>query len=214
MVRVTFKGRPVLLPSPVQIELADGVRLGTDTVVESSTNAEVQSEFRQHPGKRSRVVDRCREVVIHLRERAMPSRRWQIVLRAYDDGVAFRYRLPAQEGWPSLVLSDERVVLNLSDDAIATALPLNGFTTSYEKRYEKKLVRQLPGDWLLGLPLLLELPGTGWAAITEANLSDHAGLYLAPAAGKKPPWSVVFRLFPESRKSRSGPRCLMSLPGA
>ena len=122
------------------------------------------------------------------------ARRWQIVLRAYDDGVAFRYRLPAQEGWPSLVLSDERVVLNLSDDAIATALPLNGFTTSYEKRYEKKLVGQLPGDWLLGLPLLLELPGTGWAAITEANLTDHAGLYLAPAAGKKA--ALVSRLSP------------------
>ena len=194
MVRVTFKGRPVLLPSPVQIDLADGARLGTDTVVESSTTAEIQSEFRQHPGKRSRVVDRCREVVIHLRERAVPARRWQIVLRAYDDGVAFRYRLPAQEGWPSLVLSDERVVLNLPDDAIATALPLNGFTTSYEKRYEKKLVRQLPGDWLLGLPLLLELPGTGWAAITEANLTDHAGLYLAPAAGKKA--ALVSRLSP------------------
>ena len=84
--------------------------------------------------------------------------------------------------------------MNLPDDAIATALPLNGFTTSYEKRYEKKLVRQLPGDWLLGLPLLLELPGTGWAAITEANLTDHAGLYLAPAAGKKA--ALVSRLSP------------------
>ena len=80
MVRVNFLGRPVLLPSPVQIDLADGVKLGTDSVVESFTTAEVQSEFRQHPGKRSRVVDRCREVVIHLRERAVPSRRWEIVL--------------------------------------------------------------------------------------------------------------------------------------
>ena len=194
MLRVTFKGRPVLLHSPVQIELADGVRLGTDTIVESSTSTTIQTEFRQHPGKRSRVVDRCRETVIQLRERAMPSRRWEIILRAYDDGVAFRYRLPAQEGWPSLVLSDERVVLNLADDAVATALPLNGFTTSYEKRYEKKLVGQLPGDWLLGLPLLLELPGTGWAAITEANLTDHAGLYLAPAKNNKA--ALVSRLSP------------------
>ena len=201
MVRVDFKGRPVLLPSPVQIELADGARLGSDTVVESSTTAEVQSEFRQHPGKRSRVVDRCREVVIHLRERTAPSRRWQIVLRAYDDGVAFRYRLPAQEGWPSLVLSDERVVLNLPDDAIATALPLNGFTTSYEKRYEKKLVRQLPGDWLLGLPLLLELPGTGWLALAEADLTDYAGMYLAPAAGTgSRPGQSGSRLVPDEPK--------------
>ena len=79
MVRVNFLGHLVLLPSPVQIDLADGVKLGTDSVVESFMTAEVQSEFRQHPGKRSRVVDRCREVVIHLRERAVPSRRWEII---------------------------------------------------------------------------------------------------------------------------------------
>jgi len=42
-------------------------------------------------------------------------------------------------------------------------------------------VPEIPRDWLLGLPLLLECPGRGWAAITEANLTDYAGLYLARA---------------------------------
>src|SRR5262249_40830705 len=47
---------------------------------------------------------------------------------------------------------------------------------------------------LLGLPLLLELPGTGWAAILEANLTDYAGMYLAraTASGGK----LVARLSP------------------
>ena len=58
-------------------------------------------------------------------------------------------------------------------------MPLNGFTTSYEDRYRKRPVDGFPRDWLLGLPLLVELPGTGWAAITEADLADYAGMYLA-----------------------------------
>jgi alpha-glucosidase len=70
-------------------------------------------------------------------------------------------------------------------DANVHALPLNGFTTSYEKRYEVKPGREVSRDWLLGLPLLAELPGGAFAAITEANVIDFAGMYLKPTADGK-----------------------------
>jgi alpha-glucosidase len=177
--RVTFKGRPVVLDSPLRIELADGSTLGTDCAIERLETKEINERFRQHPGKRSEVVNRCRETTITLRERGIARRTWRIVVRAYDDGVALRYRFPKQEGWSALALAGERTVFTLPKPAICWALPLNSFTTSYEKRYVKTMVTEVPHDWLLGLPLLLELPGTGWAAITEANLTDYAGMYLA-----------------------------------
>ncbi len=52
----------------------------------------------------------------------------------------------------------------------------------------------LPADWLLGLPLLVEVPGTAWAAVTEANLTDYAGMYLARRAGTGA--ALVSRLSP------------------
>ena len=113
------------------------------------------------------------------RARARRARRWEVVVRAYDDGAAFRYRFPAQEGWTRLVIAGERTGFRLPDDALAYALPLKGFTSSHEARYRKGPIAEIPGDWLLGLPLLVELPGTGWAAIAEAELTDYAGLYLA-----------------------------------
>src|SRR5262249_35817224 len=54
--RVTFGGRPVLLPSPLQVNLADGTRLGADSAIESSETGAIHAEYRQHPGKRSRMV--------------------------------------------------------------------------------------------------------------------------------------------------------------
>ena len=33
-------------------------------------------------------------------------------------------------------------------------------------------------EWLVGLPLLAELPGTAWIAITEADIDNYAGMYL------------------------------------
>lgn len=194
--RVTLGGRPVILDSPLQVDLADGSTLGTDCTIESCQTRALHAEYEQRPGKRSHVVDRCSEAVISLRERAKPSRRWQLVVRAYDDGIALRYLFPAQDGWSSLVLAGERTVFTFPPDASAVALPLNSFTTSYEKRYERKPITELPGDWLLGLPLLLELPGTGWAAVTEANLSDYAGMYMARRDGKGT--ALVSRLSPRS----------------
>ena len=114
---------------------------------------------------------------------AQRPRRWEVVLRAYDDGAALRYRFPAQEGWPSLAIAGERTRFHLPDDAVAYALPLVGYTSSHEARYQKRRVAEFPEAWLLGLPMLAELPGIGWLAVMEADLTDYAGMYLARDAG-------------------------------
>jgi alpha-glucosidase len=182
--RVTFKGRPVLLDSPLGANLVDRSTLGSDCAIEKSEIKQIHSDYVQFPGKRSHVVDHANELVLHLKERGPTERRWQLVVRAYDDGIAFRYRFPAQEGWPSLELAGERTRFSFPDDAVGFAYPVKSFTTSYETRWIKKSVAEIPSDWLLGLPLLVELPGTGWAAITEASLIDYAGLFLARAQGE------------------------------
>lgn len=179
---VSVRGRPVILPSRLGIDLADGPSLGASTTIEGIRTRIVNETYSQRPGKRSRVTDHCEEAVVSLRERVAPTRRWEVVMRAYDDGAAFRYRFPAQEGWVGLVIIGDRARFRLPKDALAYALPLKGYTTSHEARYQKKPVAELPRDWLLGLPLLAELPGAGWLAITEANLTDFAGMYLAREA--------------------------------
>jgi alpha-glucosidase len=177
--RVTFNGHPIVLDSPLEVELADGTFLGVASSFEHWKTAPVRAVYSQVPGKRSHVIDSCSEGLLTLRERSEPGRRWQVACRVYDDAVALRYVFPSQAGWFALSLAGERTRFALPPDARGLALPLNSFTTSYEKRYECRLVREIPRAWLLGLPLLLELPGAGWAAITEANLTDYAGMYLA-----------------------------------
>jgi alpha-glucosidase len=178
--RVFLKDRPILLPSRLAIDLADGAGLGGPCVIDAVTTRSRREAYSVSPGKRRHVLDHCTETVVALRERTTPGRRWELVLRAYDDGVAFRYRFPAQDGWKDLVIAGERTEFALPDDARGSMQPLNSFTTSYEKLYVTKRVADIPKDWLLGLPLLVECPGRGWAAITEANLTDYAGMYLAP----------------------------------
>ena len=58
-------------------------------------------------------------------------------MRAYDDGVALRYRFPSQAGWPELELAEERTEFDFPAAAVATVLPLAGFTSSHENLYER-----------------------------------------------------------------------------
>ncbi len=180
---ISFRGRPVVLASRLGIDLAGGTALGRDSTIEQVRTQTINETYTQQPGKRSRVVNHCEETVVTLRERAEPARRWEVVLRAYDDGVAFRYRFPAQEGWERLAIAGERTQFRLPVAAVAYALPLDGYTTSHEARYQKKAVAEIPREWLLGLPMLAELPGAAWLAVAEANLTDYAGMYLAHDAG-------------------------------
>jgi alpha-glucosidase len=176
---ISYRGRPIVIPSRLGIDLADGSGLGRDATIEEVRTRTIDETYTQHPGKRSRVVNHCEEVTVAMRERGASPRRWEVVLRAYNDGVALRYRFPAQEGWSGLAISGERTRFRLPGGALAHALPLDGYTTSHEARYQKKAVAGIPRGWLLGLPLLVELPGAGWLAVMEANLTDYAGMYLA-----------------------------------
>jgi alpha-glucosidase len=179
--RVLFRESEVIGFSRLGIDLGDGTALGGPCEIAAVESRSRRETYTQFPGKRREVLDHCTEVVVRLRESAGTRRRWEVVLRAYDDGVAFRYGFPSQAGWDRLVIAGERTEFAVPAAARAFALPLNGFTTSYEKLYQVKPVGELPKDWLLGLPLLLECEGGIWAAITEANVNEYAGLYLAPA---------------------------------
>ncbi len=57
-------------------------------------------------------------------------------------------------------------------------------------------MRQVSGihhDWLIGLPLLAEVPGIGWVAVTEADIDHYAGMYLRK---DKPAFGLCAELSP------------------
>jgi len=180
--RVLLADRAVVDRSRLGVRLAGGTELGRDCALLGSRSTRIHDSFEQYPGKRRHVVDDANEATLTVRERGARRLTWQLVVRAYDDGVALRYRFPAQRGWPGLELAGERTEFAFPAGAVATALPLKDYTTSHEGRYDHRRVDELPAGQLLAVPLLVELPGTGWAAVLEANLSDYAGLYLEHSA--------------------------------
>ena len=60
--------------------------------------------------------DEVAELTGFLREQGAPGRRFDVVFRAFDDGVAFRYLVPEQEGLGDVLVTDELTEFALTGD--------------------------------------------------------------------------------------------------
>lgn len=155
-------------------------------------------------GKASSARDHHHELVVSLEEQEAPRRKLDIAFRAFDDGFAFRYLIPEQQALSEFVLSDELTRLRFPSDPTAYALPLNGFMSAYEDYYQTMPLSAIDSGMLLGLPLLMEhtvlMDHKGedgksiWIAVTEADLTDYAGMYLTGVDGE--PGALAAKLSP------------------
>ncbi len=125
-------------------------------------------------GKRKQVHARYHEMVVSINSR---NTLYNIVVRAFDDGVAFRYELKSGND-DSFQLQDELTQFRLKGNPVARTLLLPNFTSSHEGLYTKHAFENLPTDTLIDMPALFEWSNGTCLAITEAALLDYAGMYL------------------------------------
>jgi alpha-glucosidase len=169
--RVTLKGRPVVELSRLGI-LVDGVNLGDGATVAAVERSRQDDRYRTR-GVHSTAMNRYNAATISLIHQPSGSR-YSMEVRAFDDGVAFRFVVPA--GGNVTRVPDEATVFNLPPRSVVWYHDLDGH---YEGVYERKDIEDVTeGDWAAP-PVTAQLPdGTGFASITEAALKDYAGMVL------------------------------------
>ncbi|HSG72860.1 MAG TPA: glycoside hydrolase family 97 N-terminal domain-containing protein, partial [Planctomycetaceae bacterium] len=209
--RVTFEideqGRPVFDVTFKDAQVASGMLglvfagsgpLDKNLKINGTRRSSRDREYGIPVGKASAARDRHNELQVELVETSPPQRKLNIVLRVFDDGVAFRYEIPKQERFSEFVLTDELTRFTFPGEPSAHALPLKNYTTPYEAYYETLPVSKIGAKRLFGVPLLLERTlddaKRAWIAVTEANLTDYAGMYLAGVDGE--PGTLVSKLSP------------------
>ena len=177
-----YRGIPVAQATLGLEFLATG-RLTKDLKVINAERASRDSEYLIAVGKASKARDTHNELKLLLDEVPAPHRRLGLVVRAFNDGFAFQYLIPAQSAINHFVLMDEHTSLTFPSNRSAKLLPLAGYTTSYERYYDSLPVSEIQPNRLIGLPCLLSSTNEDcWVAITEANLTNYAGMYLMPSA--------------------------------
>ncbi|HEV2500878.1 MAG TPA: glycoside hydrolase family 97 protein [Terriglobia bacterium] len=180
---VSYAGQPVLVDSPLGIEFTGAPALDHDFSIVSTSMISHDSSWQDPINTDLNVRDRYHQLTVHLREREAPHRRLDVIFRAYDAGVAFRYFLPKQPALEHFVISEEDTGFYFEHPAPAFALDLESYTTPYEGEFNRTSIDQFKPSSIVNLPLLVHVPGGPWVALLEADLEDYAGMYLGRAAG-------------------------------
>ena len=129
-------------------------------------------------GKVSSARNHCNEMIVPLQEKEAPGRLINLVVRAFNDGVAFRYEFPEQEGWNSYVMYDEKTQFRLNGNPMALLMYLPGYINTHEGVYTHTEYDKIAKKRLIEMPVTLEFDNGIYMSITEAAVRNYAGMYL------------------------------------
>jgi alpha-glucosidase len=187
---VSFQGKLLIEPSALRLDLQGQTpQLGEDVRIVNTADSKADETYRLIAGKTSSVRNHFNALHIELEEIAAPFRKLVMEARAYDDAVAFRYVIPEQTAIGELRLAKENTEFRISKDPFIYALFLPHYRSMYESEFIKLSASSLSNQGgvastqLLGLPLLMEVPGVAWMAIDEADLRGTASMYLMNPSG-------------------------------
>jgi alpha-glucosidase len=176
------QGRTIIHPSALRLQLQGQPPLGANAAIRDTTPGQHDATYHRLSGKASTIRDHYHSLLLETAD--AKGRKLNIEARAYDDAVAFRYIIPEQTGMKDFRLVDEHTEFTFKRDPNLFTLFLPNFTSQYESEFVRSTASALANQGggaqprLAGLPLLAEVPGVAWIAITEADLKGNAAMYL------------------------------------
>lgn len=178
---VKVDGQTVIAPTPISMTLDDGTVWGGAAHPTHIERGSVDDTFATPYYIKERVADRCNLL------RAEFGQGFALELRAYDDGVAYRFASLAAD---SVRIASEQAGARFPDDRKcwvpyvrdydgAEIVPFGSqFKTSFENLYTIANLSELDRRRLAFLPLVVECDRGVKLCLTEADLNDYPGLYL------------------------------------
>lgn len=172
---VKFRGETVLVDSPLGLTLDRGRIFREGTTMSSAERRSENTTWKPLWGKRAEVVDHYNEMTIRFETSVHPP--VSVVVRAYEDGVAVRYVLT--EPWGEFDVVREETMFQFPSDVKVWAVNFDGkgFRSSQESEFRPMQVSELDPKQIYGCPLLVNVTSDVWAAISDADLIDWAGMH-------------------------------------
>lgn len=172
---VLREGKPVISPSQLGFLLTDAPKLDSNFTLTASPMRSVDERWEQPWGEQRFVRNHYNELSLRLTEREGLQRSLELVLRAYDDGVALRYRFPDQPQLQNVSIGEELTEFNIASPGTAW------WNTAFEWNREEYLFKRTPINevGLAQTPMTLRTDKGLHVSIHEATLIDYAGMNLA-----------------------------------
>ena len=172
--RVLRDGKPVVADSHLGFVFRNGRQLLRNLTLEKQARRSVDDTWEQPWGERRFVREHYNELRASMAEKDHDRRRFDVVLRVFDDGVGLRYDVPAQPA-----LREAQIVQELTEFAIARPATA-WWIPALQWNREEYLYHRTPLTeiGLAQTPLTLRTDDGLHISLHEAALVDYAGMNL------------------------------------
>ena len=129
---IAFGGKPILEDSPFRLDFKGMPPVAKNLVIRGEQRRAINETWKPVWGTRKQIANHANQITLSLQETKPPERRLELVIRAYDDGVAFRYVIPEQPGIKDFRLTAERTEFHFGGDQTVWAANYGSFATHQE----------------------------------------------------------------------------------
>jgi alpha-glucosidase len=170
---VAHDGRALLTPSMLGFDFRGQPPLRDSMRIVDSSRSTFDETWTQPWGEVSKIRDHHNELKVSVEESTPPNRTFTLAVRAFNDGVAFRYEFPQQPGLTDFEMMNELTEFAMADNARAWWIASNrGRLDRSEQLFSEGPVSTLDS---VQTPLTMEFrDGRTFVVIHEANLVDYA----------------------------------------
>lgn len=186
-----YKGKQLVEKSRLGLT-ADETKFNNGFRIESIDTVTVDRTWQPVWGEYDNVRDHFREMAVNL-VADNPERALTLRFRVFDDGLGFRYELPAQKKNNYLTLRDEATEFNFTDDHTLFCIPGDYDTDEYLwsetsftdlpnalDNYKKHSEAQRTGGTMIQTPMLIKTKGENpvYVNVHEAALVGYPAMLL------------------------------------
>lgn len=170
-------GALVLGPSPLSVILSDGTVIGPSAKVRATGHRSVDTMIPSPLYRSAEVRDNFNELTLRV------ARDWDVVVRAYNDGVAYRFVTRHKKPFE---IADETASLRFPGEATVVT-PYNNssgktlsaqYRTSFENTYSTVPLSEVDRNRLSFLPLVVSVPSGHKVLVSESALENYPGMFL------------------------------------
>jgi alpha-glucosidase len=209
--QVLYQNQTLIKDSEIGFVFNMAPPLGKDMEVIKTTTLEFDETWIPVLKRFDNIRNHYHELIVELKEKKFPRRTMNLIFRAYNDGIAFRTEFVGNGNEHAYVMTDELVSFNFLEDHTCWAADYKGYRTHQESEFWKTKLSEITDEMVIGLPMTLRIDEECYVAITEANITDYAGMYLKhdESSGK---FSVRSQLSPRNGQNENGDKVVFRFP--
>lgn len=171
---ISYDGKPLISKSAMGFEFKDMEAISENLIISNYESSHVNQFWEQPWGEKKIIRDNHNRLLLELKEKHDNGRRINIEFKVYNDGVGFRYILPAQKGIDTINITNELTEFSFVGNHKSWSIPAYN-KQKYELLYKEHPVKELD---TVHTPLTLKTTDGLYISIHEAALVDYASMTL------------------------------------